>query len=80
MTAVQATGKLIQKITIAVVINNLGSYIRLISKSALFDQVISEFYSLNHATPKKCLEVGKQDYTGLTHSFAMIQTFNLAYY
>ena len=37
--AIQATGKLIHEITKALVVNTIGSYIYLISKSAAIDQV-----------------------------------------
>ena len=51
--AVQATGKLIQEITKALVVNTLGPYIWLISKSAAFDPVTSELLPLYRAAKKK---------------------------
>ena len=49
--SVQATGKLIQKITKALVVNTIRPYIWLNSKSAAFDPVTSEL--LPTAQPKK---------------------------
>ena len=51
--AIQATGKLIQEITKALVVNTIGPYICLISKSAAFDRVTSELLPLYRAAKKK---------------------------
>ena len=53
--AIQATGKLIQEITKALVVNTIRPYIRLNSKSAAFDPVIitSELLPLYRAAKKK---------------------------
>ena len=51
--AIQATGKLIQEITKALVVNTIGPYICLISKSAAIDQVTLELLPLYRAAKKK---------------------------
>ena len=51
--AVQAAEKLIKDITKSFVINKYGPHLWLISKSASFDPVTSEFKSLNAANKKK---------------------------
>ena len=76
--ATQASGKIIQKMIKALVCNKLDSYLRLISKRASFDQLTSEFNTLNHATRKSPF-FGKQHYTRWSQLYAMKQTFNLAY-
>ena len=78
--AVQATGKLIQEITKALVVNTLGPYIWLISKSAAFDPVTSELLPLYRAAKKKTPDMGSQYYIRLNESITMKQTFNCAYY
>ena len=78
--AVQATGKLIQEITKALVVNTLGPYIRLISKSAAFDPVTSELLTLYHTAKKKTPDMGRHYYTHSSESITMKQTFICAYY
>ena len=51
--AIQATGKLIQEITKALVFNTIRPYIWLNSKSAAFDPVTSELLPLYRAAKKK---------------------------
>ena len=51
--AIQATGKLIQEITKALVVNTIRPYIWLNSKSAAFDPVTSELLPLYRAAKKK---------------------------
>ena len=78
--AVQATGKLIQEITKALVVNTLGPYIWLISKSAAFDPVTSELLPLYRAAKTKTTDMGRQYSTHSNESITMKQTFNCAYY
>jgi len=78
--AIQAKGKLIQEITKALVVNTLGPYIWLISKSAAFDPVTSELLPLYRAAKKKTPDMGSQYYIRLNESITMKQTFNCAYY
>ena len=51
--AIQATGKLIQEFTKALVVNTIRPYIWLNSKSAAFDPVTSELLPLYRAAKKK---------------------------
>jgi len=51
--AIQATGKLIQEITKALVVNTIRPYVWLNSKSAAFDPVTSELLPLYRAAKKK---------------------------
>jgi len=51
--AIQATGKLIQEITKALVVNTIRPHIWLNSKSAAFDPVTSELLPLYRAAKKK---------------------------
>ena len=78
--AIQATGKLIQEITKALVVNTIRPYIWLNSKSAAFDPVTSELLPLYRAAKKKTPDMGSQYYIRLNESITMKQTFNCAYY
>ena len=51
--AIQATGKLIQEITKALVVNTIRPHIWINSKSAAFDPVTSELLPLYRAAKKK---------------------------
>ena len=63
--AIQATGKLIQEITKALVVNTLGPYIWLISKSAAFDPPTLELLPLYRAAKKKKLQVWEDSITAV---------------
>ena len=78
--AVQATGKLIQEITKALVVNTVGPYIWLISKSAAFDPVTSELLPLYRAAKKKTPDMGRQYNTRSSESITLTKMFNCAYY
>ena len=61
--AIQATVKLFQEITKALVVNKIGPYICLISKSAPIYQVTLELLSLYRAGKKQKTDMGRQYYT-----------------
>ena len=78
--AAEVTGKIIQEVTTAFVINRVHPYIWLNSKSAWFGQVTSEFWPLITATSKQnpCADI--QDSTWLCWSFSIKQTPTFALY
>ena len=78
--AAEVTGKIIQEVTTASVINRVDPYIWLNSKSAWFGQVTSEFWPLITATSKQnpCADI--QDSTRLCWSFSIKQTPTFASY
>ena len=61
--AIQATGKLIQEITKALVVNKIGPYICLISKSAPIYQVTLELLPLYRAGKKKTKQIWEDNIT-----------------
>ena len=78
--AAEVTGKIIQEVTTAFVINRVDPYIWVNSKSTWFGQVTSEFWPLITATGKQnpCADI--QDSTRLCWCFSIKQTPTLVLY